>query len=169
MKRVMVALLTGALVLAPSAQAWADFEVPPDPEPAGSSSSDNTNHGGNKYKFGTAAWVRLGASIGGHIILRVGGAKRSDHMLWGIGSALAGPVGGAGALALFQENDGLITNLVKGTFKCQPNDKRDRCAIWVQQHQKGPAFVRTSSAKSKAKFVRAKRHMSTAKLKLVRR
>ena len=107
-------------------------QVGPPPPPA--VAADTADHGGNKYKFGTAAWMQLGATVVGDAILYAGDAKPSDYWIWNIGSAVAGTLGGGGGLALFQEDDGLVTNLVNGTFKCQPGDKRDRCKIWVQEH-----------------------------------
>ncbi|MEK7156702.1 MAG: hypothetical protein AAB790_02750 [Patescibacteria group bacterium] len=114
--------------------ALAQVLPPPPPPPPPAAAADTADHGGNRWKFGTQAAVHVGACLIGNAILLTGDAARNDFLLWNAGCAVGGPVGGGAALALFQQDDGLVTNLVKGTFKCQANDKRDRCKIWVQQH-----------------------------------
>lgn len=52
----------------------------------------------------------------------------------GIGGGIAGGIIGKAVYETTIGVDGILTNLVNGTFKCQPGDKRDRCAIWVQQN-----------------------------------
>jgi hypothetical protein len=83
--------------------------------------------------LGAHTTANIAAGIAGNVILYIGEAKPMDYVLWNVGS-LGGPVGGAGALALLQQDDGLLVNMFTDGFKCRIGDKRDRCAVWVKQH-----------------------------------
>ena len=113
----------------------AAFVLPPPPPPP-KPAADTGNHGGNRYRFGTQAAVQAGACLLGNGLLYAGDASPNDYLLWNIVCAVGGPIGGGAALALFQKDDGLVSNFLNDNWKCHANDKRDRCKVWVQQHSR---------------------------------
>ncbi|MFA7310126.1 MAG: hypothetical protein WC050_04440 [Candidatus Paceibacterota bacterium] len=171
MKHLHAALLVGALMLIPLAQANADFDFPPpDPDPV--AQSDNSDHGGRKGKIDgakavTAALVCFGLNEG---LDAVAGLPRPTFVrgifrgfacngiaaiipVGGIGGGLVGGIFGKVGYETMFGVDGMITHTINGTWKCQPNDFRSHCAIWVQQHP-----VKVLKIKNKKKFAHRRRH-----------
>lgn len=108
----------------------------------GGTATDTSGSGGSRFHWGTGAYVQAGACLLGNVLLYEGKASSYDYALWNGGCAALGPLGGAAALALFSE-DGLITNIVTDGFKCKlPDDRRERCAILVQQYKEEFALKR---------------------------
>jgi hypothetical protein len=99
--------------------------------------TDATDHGGNRWKFGTEAWLYLEAALAGDAILYKGHAKPLDFLEWNLGS-ITGPVGGGAALALFQEEQGLFVKFFRpGGFTCQVADagRVPGCDWWLDERR----------------------------------
>jgi len=89
--------------------------------------------------------VSLGANLAGNAILAAGHAKPVHYLLWNGGYAIGAMVGagpgvviGAGALALFEPEHGLIPRLFRpGGLRCQEVDRGyvDGCAWWLDHHR----------------------------------
>ncbi|OGG54881.1 hypothetical protein A3C20_03175 [Candidatus Kaiserbacteria bacterium RIFCSPHIGHO2_02_FULL_55_25] len=72
----------------------------------------------------------------------------------GVGGGLVGGVFGKVGYETTFGVDGMVTHTIDDTWKCQPNDFRPHCAIWVQEH---PVEV-LKTKKKKKKFARRPRH-----------
>ncbi len=100
--------------------------------------ASQSKSGGSSGGGATGAVVQGVACLLGNAVLGVGKASANDYVLWNVGCALAGPVGGGGALALFQKDHGLFPRLFReGGLKCQEVDRGyvDGCAWWLDHHK----------------------------------
>ena len=141
MNKLLSAVLAAAFAAFLTVPSAAQVGPPRPPSPSVTAVADATDHGGNRWEFGTRAAVQLGACLGGNAILLAGDASRNDFLLWSVGCAVGGPVGGGAALALLQQDQGLFPKMLRpGGFKCQEVD-RGRvagCDWWLDDHKVKP-------------------------------